>query len=159
MNINVTLFGQMITFAIFVWFTVKFVWPILYKALETRKQKISDGLQAAEKGHRDLELAEHKTKEMLEATRHEIEQALAQSQNEANSMVQQAKRKALAISRHERDVIKKELQQRQRQLKIQLNAQTASLVVDCAGKFLSKKFDEKTDAALIDKIITEISEA
>jgi F-type H+-transporting ATPase subunit b len=157
MNINATLLGQIITFAIFVWFTLKFVWPLLYKALEARKKKISDGLQAAEQGHRDLELAAHKTKAMLEEAQQEIGHALTQSRSEANLILQQAKRKALAVSQQERDMLLKEIKQRRQQLKTQLNAETASLVVDCAEKFLRKKFDEKTDKVLINKIIAEIS--
>jgi F-type H+-transporting ATPase subunit b len=159
MNINATLFGQMITFAIFVWFTVKFVWPLLHKALETRKQRIADGLQAAEKGHRDLELAEHKAAEMLKDAQQEIEKALAQSHKEGDTIIQQAKQKALALNQHERDVMKTEFKQHQQQLKTQLQTQTASLVIDCAEKFIKQKFDEKKDALLIDKIIAEINQA
>jgi len=158
MNINATLIGQMITFAIFVWFTVKFVWPLLYKALAERKQKIADGLQAAEKGHRDLELAEHKAKEMLADTQQEIEQALSQSHQESNTIVHQAKQKALAISQRERKVMHREFVQRQQQLETELKTHTASLVIDCAEKLLQQKFDEKKDTAFIDKIIAEIEQ-
>ena len=58
MNINLTLFGQAISFAIFVWFCVKYVWPPVLKALEERESRIADGLAAAEKGQQDLESAE-----------------------------------------------------------------------------------------------------
>ena len=65
MNINLTLLGEMITFAIFVWFTMRFVWPPLMKALNERREKIAAGLAAADKSHRDLELAQHKVTELL----------------------------------------------------------------------------------------------
>jgi len=159
MNINLTLIGQMITFAIFVWFTVKFVWPLLYKALEQRKQKIADGLEAAEKGHRDLELAEHKANEMLNHAHQEIEQALEQSHKEGNIIVHEAKQKALAISQREREVMQKEFMQHQQQLQTELNSQTASLVVDCTEKFLREKIDAKKNATFIDKIITELNKS
>ena len=61
MNINLTLLGQMITFALFVWFTMKYVWPPMMKALAERQKKIADGLAAAEQSQRDLELAELKS--------------------------------------------------------------------------------------------------
>ena len=157
MNINLTLFGQMITFAIFVWFTIKFVWPLLYKALQERKKKIADGLEAAEKGHRDLALAQHKAKEMLNDTQHKIDQALSQSQQEGNMIVHEAKQQALVISQREREVMQKELAQYQQQLKTELKTHTASLVANCAEKFLDEKIDAKKDALLIDKIITELN--
>ena len=53
MNINLTLFGQMVSFALFVWFTMKFIWPPIVKALEDRKKKIAEGLAAAERGHHE----------------------------------------------------------------------------------------------------------
>jgi len=159
MNINLTLIGQMITFAIFVWFTVKFVWPLLYKALEKRKQKIAEGLEAAEKGHRDLELAEHKANEMLNDAHQKIEQALEQSHKEGNIIVHEAKQKALAISQREREVMQKELLQRQQQLQTELNTQTASLIVNCTEKLLYEKIDAKKDATFIDKIITELNKS
>ena len=65
MNFNATLFGQMIAFAIFVWFCMKFVWPPIIKALEDRKTRIADGLAAAEKGVHDLELASRRATEIL----------------------------------------------------------------------------------------------
>ena len=58
MNINLTLFGQMVTFAFFVWFCMKFVWPIIIEAMEERQKKIADGLDAADRALRDLELAQ-----------------------------------------------------------------------------------------------------
>ena len=149
----------MITFAIFVWFTVKFVWPLLYKALAERKQKIADGLTAAAKGHRDLELAGHKAKEMLDDAQQKIEKALSQSQQQGNTIVHDAKQKALAISQREREVMQKELTQHQQQLQTKLKAQTASLIVDCTEKFLHEKIDKKKDAALIDKIIIELNQS
>src|SRR3990167_6870014 len=73
MNINLTLFGEMITFAIFVWFTMRFVWPPLMKALTERREKIAAGLAAAERSQRDLELAAHKVTELLTQAKAKID--------------------------------------------------------------------------------------
>ncbi len=61
MNINFTLFSQAMAFAVFIWFTVKFVWPPLLRAIETRQKTIADGLAAGERGKHDLELASHRS--------------------------------------------------------------------------------------------------
>ena len=68
MNINLTLFGQMVTFAIFVWFCMKFVWPVIITAMEERQQKIADGLDAADRAMRDLEAAQDKAKTLKAPT-------------------------------------------------------------------------------------------
>ena len=65
MDINITLFGQMIAFLIFVGLTVKFIWPPMIKALHDRRKKIADGLAAAEKGQYELDVANHKAKEII----------------------------------------------------------------------------------------------
>jgi F-type H+-transporting ATPase subunit b len=159
MNINATILGQMITFAIFVWFTVKFVWPVLYQALEERRKKISDGLQAAEKGRQDLELAQHRAKEMLENAKQEAQKILSQANKEGSDIVHEAKQKALAVNKHERYLMQQEIIQVEHRLKNKLNAETASLIIDVVSKFLEKRIDKKTDAALVDKLISEIAEA
>ena len=66
MNINLTLFGQMVTFAFFVWFCMKFVWPIILQAMEERQQKIADGLDAADRAVRDLDAAQSKVSDQIE---------------------------------------------------------------------------------------------
>ena len=66
MEINLTLLGEMITFALFIWFTMKFVWPPIIKAMAVREKKIADGLADADKAKRDLELAHIKSKEMMQ---------------------------------------------------------------------------------------------
>src|SRR5690348_18306653 len=69
MNINFTLFAQAATFAIFIWFTAKFVWPHLARAIEARQKQIAEGLAAAERGRQDLEQAALRTAEMLKEAR------------------------------------------------------------------------------------------
>ena len=88
MNINLTLFGQMVTFAIFVWFCMKFIWPILLTALEERQKKIEDGLNYAEKASRDLANAEQ-----------EIDAKLDEAKVEASSIIDQANKNGKKSSR------------------------------------------------------------
>ena len=94
MNINLTLLGQAISFAIFVWFCVKYVWPPILKALEERETRIADGLAAAEKGQRDLETAGQRVEEILQEGRDRAQEFVNQSQKRADEIVDLAKNAA-----------------------------------------------------------------
>ncbi len=94
MDINATLLGQAITFAILVWFTMRFVWPPLMKAMEERSQRIADGLAAAEKGQHDLELAESRAKTILREGKQQAQEAIAHAQKRADEIIAEAKAQA-----------------------------------------------------------------
>ncbi len=76
MDINLTLIVQMLVFAAFVWFTMKFVWPPLAKAMEERQDKIADGLSSAERGRKELELAQHRVRDELNKRNHKLQKLL-----------------------------------------------------------------------------------
>ncbi|ESS13697.1 MAG: F0F1 ATP synthase subunit B [Burkholderiaceae bacterium] len=94
MNINATLFAQAIVFAILVWFTMKFVWPPLAKALDERALKISEGLASAEKAKTELALANKRVDEALSQSRDEAAQRLADAERRAQSLLEDAKTRA-----------------------------------------------------------------
>ena len=94
MNINATLFAQAIVFAILVWFTMKFVWPPLAKALDERALKISEGLASAEKAKTELALANKRVDEALSQSRDEAAQRLADAERRAQSLLEDAKARA-----------------------------------------------------------------
>jgi len=96
MNINLTLIGQSITFFLFVWFCLKFVWPPIMGALEERTKKIADGLAAAERGAHEKELAEKKAIATIAAAKTQAQEVLAQAQKRSNEIVDEAKTKAKA---------------------------------------------------------------
>ena len=87
MNINLTLIGQSITFALFVWFCYAFIWPPLVNALEKRKKQIADGLAAAERGQHEQELAEKKAAEQLKNAKGQAAEIIAQAQKRATEIV------------------------------------------------------------------------
>src|SRR5687767_14574683 len=91
MNINLTLFAQAATFAIFIWFTAKFVWPYLMRAIEDRQKHIAEGLAAAERGKQDLEQAAVRTADMLREARTQAQEILAQAEKRASQIVDEAK--------------------------------------------------------------------
>ena len=91
MSINATLIGQMITFALLVWFTMKYIWPPLFDSLEQRKKKIADGLAAAEKGHEEMHLAEKKAKGVLKDAKVQSSEIVNLAQKRANEIVEASK--------------------------------------------------------------------
>ncbi|MGZ5013650.1 MAG: F0F1 ATP synthase subunit B, partial [Methylobacter sp.] len=91
MSINATLIGQMITFALLVWFTMKYIWPPLFDSLEERKKKIADGLAAAEKGQEEMHLAEKKAKSVLKEAKEQSSEIVNLAQKRANEIVEASK--------------------------------------------------------------------
>src|SRR5258705_5722268 len=91
MNINLTLFAQAITFAAFIWFTAKFVWPPLMHAIQTRQKQIADGLAAGEKGRQELELSAKRVSEELAKARERAQEIVALAEKRAAQMVEEAK--------------------------------------------------------------------
>lgn len=156
MDINLTLIVQMLVFAAFVLFTMKLVWPPLAKALEERQDKIADGLSAAERGRKELELAQHRVKD-------ELKQAKAQSAD----IIEKANKRAAQIIEEAKDAAKQEVQlqvklgqeqlvQQINQAKEALRKQVATLAITGAEKILMREVDAKANTALLDNLIEEI---
>src|SRR3990167_6085994 len=94
MDINTTIIGQFITFAILVWFTMKYVWPPIIKAMHDREKKISAGLEAAERSKHELEMAEHKVFSIIREAKQQATQIIEQANLHAAGVVEEAKREA-----------------------------------------------------------------
>ena len=94
MNINFTLFSQAMAFAVFIWFTVKFVWPPLLRAIETRQKTIADGLAAGERGKHDLELASHRSADLVRDAKQRAADIITQAEKRAAEIVEEAKSSA-----------------------------------------------------------------
>lgn len=156
MDLNATLIGQMITFALFIWVTMRYVWPPIMKAMEERKQKIADGLAAAERGKRELELAQHKAAETLRDAKIQAAKIVEEAGKRASHIVENANEQAriegerlIALSKAE---IEKELQKAKQQLK----SQVAVIAMAGAEKILAHNIDKAANNDLLDKLITEI---
>lgn len=102
MNINLTLIGQTIIFAVFVWFCMKFIWPPIVAAMTERKKKISDGLAAAEKGHKTKELALVEADDLLANTKKQAAEIINNANIRKNEIINEAKESAMS----EAEVIK-----------------------------------------------------
>jgi len=156
MDINATLIGQMITFVVFVVFTMKYVWPPITKALQDREKKIADGLAAAERGENSLELAKHKSVEILQEAKQSSAQIVEQAHIRAAHIVDEAKE----IARQEGDRIiahaQTEITQQFNHAKQQLQDQVATLALNMAEKIVQHDIDAATHRKLLDKMVAEI---
>ncbi len=156
MNINLTLIGQSITFIIFVWFCMKFVWPPIMGALHERQKKIADGLAAAERGQHEQELAEKAAAEKLHEAKEQAGEILAQAQKRAGEIVDEAKNDARTEGERLVAAAQSEIEQEVNRAKEALRKQVASIAVAGASKVLEREVNESAHGDILDKLVAEI---
>ena len=156
MNINLTLVVQMLVFAVFVWFTMKFVWPPLVKALEERQEKIADGLAAAERGRRELELAQHRAKDEMKQAKIHSADIVDKANRRAAQIIDEAKDDARQEAQKLAKIAEEHISQEVNRAKDGLRKQVAALAVAGAEKILVREIDEQANRALLDNLIKEI---
>src|SRR5690606_2733583 len=123
MNLNLTLFGQSITFLVFVWFCWKFIWPYLIRAMQERQRLIGEGLAASERAEKDLALAQERAAERLREAKEEAQRILEQARNQANQMIENAKNEARAEGERLKEAQRAELEQEVNRVKETLRGQ------------------------------------
>lgn len=156
MNINATLLGQAITFAILIWFTMKFVWPPLMAAMAERAKTIADGLAAAERGKHDLELAEKRAAEILRLGKEKASEIIAASEKRASEIVEEAKANAKTEGDRILVAAKADIDQEVFRAREQLRTQVTAVALAGAGKILGREIDAKAHNDLLDKLVAEI---
>ena len=152
MNFNLTLIAQALVFAAFIWFTVKFVWPPLLRAIETRQKTIADGLAAAEQGTRSLEESTKQADASVAQARTRAADVIAQAEKRAAQMIEEAKNAAREEGNREKAAAKAEIAQELTRAREQLRNQVASLAVAGAEKILRREVDAKAHGQLLDDI-------
>jgi F-type H+-transporting ATPase subunit b len=156
MNFNATLIGQMITFAVFVWFCMKYIWPPLMAALEERNARISEGLAAAQRGQQDLEDAQAKVSDSLNDAKQQAQEIINQAQKRANEIVDEAK----GAARGEADKIKvaasADIDQQINSAREELRKEVSSIALAGAAQILKREVDAKAHAAVLDELVTQI---
>lgn len=156
MNMNLTLLGQMISFGIFVWFCVKYVWPPIIKALQERETRIADGLAAGERGKHDLELAEKRATGLLREGKDKAQGLIVQAQKRHDEIVEAAKQ----VAREEADRIKQsaavEIEQNRNRARDELRGQVARLALVGAEQILMREVDEKAHRDVLDKLAANL---
>lgn len=156
MNITVTLFGQMVAFALLIWFVNKVLWGPMTAMMEERQKRIADGLSAADRAAKDLELAQAKAGEELRAAREQGTQIIAMANKRAAEIVEEAKAQARAEGDRLIAAAKAEVEQEAHRAREQLRKQVATLAVVGAEKVLSRSIDAKVHGELLEKLAAEL---
>lgn len=156
MNINATLIGQSVAFLIFVLFCMKYVWPPVITALQERQKKIADGLDAANRAARDLELAQEKAGQQLREAKAQAAEIIEQSKKRAAQLVEEAREQARVEADRVKAQALAEIEQELNSAKDALRAQVGSLAVGGAEKILGATIDQNAHAELVNKLAAEI---
>jgi len=155
-NINLTLFGQTIAFAIFVWFCMKYVWPPLTGAMQERQKKIAEGLDAAGRAEHDLQLAQERAAQLLRESKEQAAAIIDRANKTANSIVEEAKVQARTEGEKLIAGAKAEIDLEVNRAKDQLRAQVAALAVAGAEKILESSVDGSAHNDLVAKLASQL---
>ena len=156
MNPNITLLGQMLSFAILIWFTVKFIWPPLMQAIEERQQKIAEGLAAADNAQKNLAQAQDKVNEALKDARVKANEIIDQAHQRANQIIDQAKNDAITEANRQKALAEAEITAAANRAKEDLRKQVSALAVSGAEKLLKREIDANAHKALIDELAAQL---
>jgi F-type H+-transporting ATPase subunit b len=156
MNINFTLISQAMAFAIFIWFTVRFVWPPLMRAIENRQKTIADGLAAGERGKHELELASQRSAEVVRDAKQRASEIIAQAEKRGAEIIDEAK--GAAKGEGDRSLVgaRAEVEQEVFRAREALRQQVAELALAGASKILRREVDAKVHADLLASIKAEL---
>lgn len=156
MDINATLIGQMITFAIFVWITMKFVWPPLETALEARRIKIADGLAAAEQGCRDLLQSKQVIQQQLSVAKTEAIKIVENAHVQAQQIIADAKAQACLEGQRLAEKAQAELVQQVQLARDQLRSEIVRIALLGAEKVLEKNVDDVQNQLILEQFMKEV---
>lgn len=156
MNINLTLIGQIIAFAVFVAFCMKFVWPPLINAMQERAKKIADGLDAANRAERDLKLAQEKATSQMREAKEQAAQVIEQANKRATQIIDEAKETARQEGERLKAAAQAEIDQEVNRAKETLRTKVSELAVAGASKILETSIDVEKHNALLDKLAEEL---
>lgn len=149
MNLNATLFAQLVVFFILAWFTMQFVWPPIVKALDERAKKIADGLAAAERGKHDLELATKRSTDALREGKEKAADLIANAEKRGAQLIEEAKLSAKTEADRIVAGAKAEIEQEAVRAKEQLREQVAALVVTGAEKILRREINAQAHSDIL----------
>ena len=151
-----TMIGQSLTFFVFVWFCMTFVWPFIRKAMDERTKRIADGLDAADRASRDLELAREKVSHQLKDAKVEAAHIIEDAKRRAAQIVEEAKDKAREEGERIKHAAQAEIEQEMNRAREQLRAQVGALAVAGASRILGKAVDAGTHRELLDRLAAEL---
>jgi F-type H+-transporting ATPase subunit b len=156
MEIGMTLLGQALSFAILIWFTMKFIWPPITAAMDERAQRIADGLNAAERAKAELKDADARVADEIKKARAQAAEIIDKAHAQANQIVDKAKADALLEAARVKATAQTEVEGMIGKAKEQLRGQVATLAVQGASKILQREINADAHKALLDQLVTEI---
>jgi len=156
MDFNLTLIGQTVSMIVFVWFSMKFIWPVLMKVIEDRRKIIADGIAAGEKGQRELADARHGSEAILTEARQKAVQVVDLAHKRSGDLVAEAKNTALAEGQRLVAQAKGEIANEQARAKDGLRKEVSTLALAGAAKVLGREVDAQAHAKLLDELAAEL---
>jgi len=156
MNVTATLFGQMATFAVLVWFVHRYLWGPVTQAMETRTKRIADGLAAAERSTHELESAKKRSAEELRKARQAAADIIAAAQKQANQIVEDAKDEARTEGQRQLEAAKAEIELEKSRAREQLRGEVVSLAIVSAEKVLAREIDVTAHNDFIAQMIQQL---
>lgn len=152
MNLNATLFAQFIVFFIFVFFTMKFIWPPLIKSLDERAKKISDGLAAADRCKTELAAAEKLIQKKLTDASKESQKRLNDAEQHARLIIKEAKKIAFEKAT---DIIvnaQADIEQQTIKARENLRNEIAFIAIKCTEKILKREINITSHVDLLNQL-------
>ena len=156
MNINLTLVIQMVVFAILIWATMKFVWPMILGPMEERSRKIAQGLAAAEKGQQELTEARQRAETIIREARERANQIIEHAQHRANELIEQAKGSASSEGARIVAAAQQQIELDTTRAKESLRREVAGIAVGAASKLLGREIDARAHADLLEQLAEQI---
>lgn len=156
MNINVTLFAQVIAFVLMIWFVNRVLWGPFTKLLADRQKRIADGLAAAEKGKHDMELSEKRARELVQEAHARAAELIAQSEKRASEIVEEAKAEARVQGERLVAAAQAEIERESNRAREQLRSQVSALAAAGASKIIKREIDRKAHEDLLKDLASQL---
>ncbi|HLT89565.1 MAG TPA: F0F1 ATP synthase subunit B [Woeseiaceae bacterium] len=156
MNINLTLLGQTIAMVVFVWFTMRFVWPFIIRAIEERQTRIADGLAAAERGQQKLADAEREAEKIISEARAQAKTILDQAHARANEIVAEGKAEGARERERQLELARAEVEQEIHRAREELRGEVSAIAVASAEKILRREIDPAAHEDILSRLAAEI---
>ncbi len=156
MGINATLIGQMITFTVFILFTMKFVWPPIKQAMSEREKRIADGLASAERSQHELELAKERAAEHIREAKAQAAEIIEKANRQGVSLVDEAREEARAVAERERAAAEARIEQEVSQARAELRRNVSDLAILGASRILEREVDAKAHQQMLDELADQV---
>jgi F-type H+-transporting ATPase subunit b len=155
-GINATLFGQMITFLVFILFTMKFVWPPIKQAMSERQKRIADGLASAERSQHELELAKERAAEHIREAKAQAGEIIERANRQGASIVDEAREEARTVAEREKAAAEARIEQEVSQARAELRREVSQLAITGASRILEREVDPKAHQQMLDELAEQV---